>query len=198
MPSLPKALGAGFTFETVLGSHGISFCDSLYFSVARRSATHILALKNLSNTFECWVQIPFRKADVGQAMNVGKLGATLFQEDDGARKSKPALKQPCFMNDIFTGVVAAIGMNVLGRHHQESKARLVEALLETRYCSLTRCGFGIKFITCQMQAVAQKRFKLVPNRGAAVANEDFFTHVFHWVLRTRLQSKSGLRLIQQC
>lgn len=52
-----------------------------------RRRVHLLAFQYVADFFKCRFQVAFRKTYMRQAMNVGELGASFFQQND--RASKP-------------------------------------------------------------------------------------------------------------
>src|SRR5450432_4213462 len=89
---------------------------------------YALTLKNPTNLFKGDRNISFWKPYLREPVNIGEFSTPLFQKNNGALKTKPALEEPKLVDNIRARVDRT-GMLVFRGHDQEGKVRTVEHCL---------------------------------------------------------------------
>ncbi len=128
--------------------------------------------KRPSDLLKCGANLAFGKLNDCQSVNIGKRIATLFQQDNRPSKTKPALKQACFVYHIFTRPPGTVRLLVLPCHHEQGKARLVKHRLDALGREKAGGWFAVVVVPFEIQAVDDEVLQLSPSLRPAMPDED--------------------------
>jgi len=67
-------------------------------------AQQVLSIQNAANPLECGFDSSRRKAELFQPLDVRELGAIVREKNNGLLEAKLPLKEPDFVDDIFSRV----------------------------------------------------------------------------------------------
>jgi hypothetical protein len=89
-------------------------------------------------------------------VDVRKLLASVFQENDRLLEAKPTLEQTCLMHDVFAGTELTVWLLVLSSHNQQGKGSGIKYLGQPFSRGHTGRGHIAKFIERKMKPVDEE------------------------------------------